>query len=56
MKPAAASARAIAAVPLPVDALRAIDADLDLRIDTIKFGDAAPLGPLLVRAVVADGT
>ena len=55
VKPAAASARAIAAVPLPVDALGAIDADLDLRIDTIKFSDAAPLGPLLVRAVVADG-
>jgi uncharacterized protein involved in outer membrane biogenesis len=54
-KPAAASARAIAAVPLPVDALGAIDADLDLRIDTIKFSDAAPLGPLLMRAEVADG-
>jgi len=55
VKPAAAGTRAIADVPLPVDALRDIDADVDLRIDTVKFGDAAPLGPLLLRAVVADG-
>ena len=26
-----------------------------MRIDTVKFGDTAPLGPLLVRATIADG-
>jgi uncharacterized protein involved in outer membrane biogenesis len=54
-KPAAAGARAIADMQLPIDVLRALDADVDLRIDTVKFGDAAPLGSLLVHAVVADG-
>ena len=54
-KPAAAGARAIPDVPLPLDVLRVIDADLELRIDTVKFGDTAPLGPLLVRATISDG-
>ena len=53
--PAAAGARAIADMALPVDALRAIDADLELRIDSVKFGDAAPLGPVLLRALIAEG-
>ena len=54
-KPASAGARAIPDVPLPLDALRVIDADLDLRIDAVKFSDAVPIGPLLVRAAIADG-
>jgi len=54
-KPASAHTRVIADVPLPVDALLAVDADVDLRIDSLKFGDAAPLGPLLLHAVLADG-
>ncbi len=55
VKKPAAGARTIPDVPLPLDVLRVIDADLDLRFDTVKFGDAAPLGLLLVRAVIADG-
>ena len=54
-RPAAAGARTIVDMTLPVDALRAIDADVELRIDSVKVGDAAPLGPLLVRAVVSEG-
>ncbi|HSQ05662.1 MAG TPA: AsmA-like C-terminal region-containing protein, partial [Burkholderiales bacterium] len=54
-KSAAAGARVIPDVPVALDVLRLIDADLELRIDAIKFTDAAPLGPLLVRAAIADG-
>jgi hypothetical protein len=54
-KPAAPGARAIPDVPLPLDVLRVIDADLDLRFDTVKIGEAAPLGPLLVHTIIADG-
>jgi len=54
-KPAASGTRAIPDVPLPGDFLRVIDADLDLRFETVKFSTAAPLGPLLARAVIADG-
>jgi uncharacterized protein involved in outer membrane biogenesis len=54
-KPAARSARVIPDVPLPLDVLRAVDADLDLRFDTVKTGEAVPLGPLLVRTIIADG-
>ena len=49
------AARAMADTQLPIDALRAIDADVELRVDTIHFGDGAPLGPMLVRAVLAEG-
>ena len=54
-KPAASAARMIPDVVLPLDLLRAIDADLDLRVDAIKLSDAAQVGPLLVRATIADG-
>ena len=54
-KPAAAAARVIPDVDLPLDLLRKIDADLDLRIEAVKLGDAAQVGPLLVRATIADG-
>jgi uncharacterized protein involved in outer membrane biogenesis len=54
-KPAASAARMIPEVVLPLDLLRAIDADLDLRVDAVKLGDAARIGPLLVRATIADG-
>jgi uncharacterized protein involved in outer membrane biogenesis len=54
-KPAASGARIIPDVILPLDLLRAIDADLDLRVDAVKLGDAAQVGPLLVRATIADG-
>ena len=54
-KSAAAGARVIPDVPLSLDQLRAIDADLDVRIDALKFGDAASLGPMLLRATIADG-
>jgi len=54
-KPAASAARMIPDVILPLDLLRAIDADLDLRIDALKLSDAAQVGPLLVRATIADG-
>jgi len=53
-KPAAGT-RAIPDVPLPLDVLRVVDADLELRIDAVKLGAADPLGPLLVRAAIADG-
>jgi hypothetical protein len=54
-KPAGSAARAIPDVTLPLDLLRAIDADLDLQVDAVKLGDAARIGPLLVRATIADG-
>lgn len=54
-KPVVAGARAIPDVALPLDLLRAIDADLDLRAAALKFGDAAPLGPLRMHATIADG-
>ena len=54
-KPAASAARIIPEVDLPLDLLRKIDADLDLRIAAVKLGDAARIGPLLVRATIADG-
>jgi hypothetical protein len=52
---AASGARMISDMALPVDALRAIDAEVELRIDRVKFTDAAPLGPVLVRALVDGG-
>jgi hypothetical protein len=54
-KPAASGARMIPDVVLPLDLLRAIDADLDLRVDALKLSDSAQVGPLLVRATIADG-
>ena len=53
-KPASSAARVIPEVILPLDLLRAIDADLDLRVDAVKLSDAAKIGPLLVRATIAD--
>jgi AsmA family protein len=50
-----AGARAIPDLPLPLNVLRLVDADLDLRFDAVKFGETAPLGPLIARAVLADG-
>ena len=40
-KPAAPGARAIPDVQLPLDVLRAIDVDLDLRFDTLKSSNAS---------------
>jgi uncharacterized protein involved in outer membrane biogenesis len=54
-KPAGPAARAIPDVSLPVDLLRVIDADLNLRVDAVKLGDTAKIGPLLFRATIADG-
>ncbi len=54
-KPAASAARVIPDLTLPLDLLRSIDADLDLRVDAVKLGDAAQIGPLLVRATIAGG-
>jgi uncharacterized protein involved in outer membrane biogenesis len=54
-KPAASGARLIPDVILPLDLLRAMDADLDLRVDALKLSDAAQVGPLVVRATIADG-
>jgi len=54
-KPAASGARIIPVADLPLDLLRSIDADLDLRIDAVKLNDTARIGPLLVRATIADG-
>jgi uncharacterized protein involved in outer membrane biogenesis len=48
--------RAIPDVPLPLNILRLVDADLDLRFDSVKVGEAAPLGPLTAHAVIADGS
>lgn len=50
-----AGARVISDAPLPLDVLRAVDGDFDFRFDSAKLGEAAPLGPLLVRATIADG-
>ncbi len=54
-KPAASVGRVIPDADLPLDVLRAIDADLDLRIDAVNLSDSARIGPLQVRATVADG-
>ena len=54
-KAAAVGTRVIPDLALPLEQLRAIDADLDLRIDALKFNDAASLGPVLLRASLADG-
>ena len=54
-KPAATAVRVIPDVALPLDLLRTIDADLDLHVDAVKLSDAAQVGPLLVRATIADG-
>jgi uncharacterized protein involved in outer membrane biogenesis len=53
--PEGAGARLIPDVPLPLDLLRGFDADVDLRADAIRYGDAAPLGPLQLQAALADG-
>jgi hypothetical protein len=55
-KPKTARGRAIPDVPLPLNILRLVDADLDLRFDAVKFGEAPPLGPLIAHAVVAEGS
>jgi uncharacterized protein involved in outer membrane biogenesis len=55
-KPKAAGARAIPDAPLPLDLLRAIDAEIDLRFDAVKFSETASLGPLLAHAALADGS
>jgi len=54
-KTAVAGARAIPDVALPLDVLRSIDGEVELRFDTVKFGDAAPLGPLRLHAGIAGG-
>jgi uncharacterized protein involved in outer membrane biogenesis len=54
-KPAASGAHAIPDVVLPLDILRAIDADLDLRVEVLKLGKEAQIGPLRVRAMITDG-
>jgi uncharacterized protein involved in outer membrane biogenesis len=54
-KPGSAGARAIPDLPLPLNILRLIDADVDLRFDAVKIVEAAPLGALTARAVMADG-
>lgn len=48
--------RVIPNAPLPLDLLRAIDAELDLRFDAVKSGEAPPLGPLVARAAIAEGS
>lgn len=55
MGPATKSARVIPDMPLPIDALQVIDADIDLHFGSVKFDDAPPMGALLVSAVIADG-
>jgi len=54
-KAAEARSRVIADVPLPLDLLRAVDADVELHIDTVNVRNTVPVGPLLVRVVIADG-
>lgn len=54
-KNVAAGARAIPDVALTPDVLLAVDADVDLRIETLTFRDAASLGPMQLRAKIADG-
>jgi len=54
-KPVPAGTHLIPDIPIPIEILNDIDADLDLRFDTVKFSDTAPLGPLHVRAVIANG-
>ena len=54
-KTANAASRVIPDVDLPLDLLLAIDADLDLRVDAVNLTDAARIGPLQVRATIADG-
>ena len=53
--PRPAGAKLIPDVPLPLDVLRALDGDFDLRFDTVKLGDAPALGPLTARATLIDG-
>jgi len=53
--PPVAGRRAIFDLELPVDALRAIDADVELRIDGVKLGDGAAFAPLLARVLIDDG-
>jgi len=52
---ATARTRLIPDLALPLDLLKRIDGDVELRFDAVKFGDSAPLGPLLLRARLADG-
>lgn len=54
-KTKAAGARAIPDVPLPLNILRLMDADLDFRFEAVKIVEAAPLGMLTARAVISDG-
>ena len=54
-KPVAARQRLIPEMALPLQSLKRIDGDIELRFDALKFGDAAPLGPLLVRARLDNG-
>jgi hypothetical protein len=54
-KPKRADARAIPDLPLPLNILRLIDADLDLRFDAVKVREGAPLGALTAKAAIADG-
>ena len=53
--PATKSTRAVPDIPLPVDALQIVDADLDLHFDSVKFDEAPPMGALLISVVIADG-
>ena len=54
-KPKRANTRAFRNLPLPLNILRVIDADLDLRFDAVKVREAAPLGALTAKAAIADG-
>jgi hypothetical protein len=54
-KPVPAGTELIHDMAFPVEVLNGIDANVDLRIDKIKFGDEAPLGPLQVHAVIDNG-
>lgn len=54
-KSKAVRSRAIPDLPLPLNILRLIDADLELRFDAVKIAGTAPLGPLIAHATIADG-
>lgn len=49
-----AARRAIPALPLPLDLLRSVEGDLELRADAVQTSAASALGRLQVRATVAD--
>ena len=54
-KTAATGKRLIPPMALPLDHLKRVDGSVDLRFDAVKLGGGAPLGPLSLRARLADG-